>query len=115
MANPSTDKSEEVMRLNNQECEALIFPLFGYLCTHTRHEAKGNLRQDGVEQNNILRGLLMKLLIKYNKKLSEAEALSAGLVDLVSKSYLQEIANDKESGGREFQSIARYFLGKKKL
>lgn len=91
---PTPEKSlKEVVLSSPEEQDAVFVALTSYLLTHTRHEERGLLTPELVDQNNLLRRVVKDLAVSMDKQLPSEEWLLLGVSDMEK----EEAAEDSES------------------
>jgi hypothetical protein len=98
--------------LTDVEEKSLVGLLYNHVTLGTTLEVFGEETADGVKRIDLLRGILKKLLLKYQlaEKLSPETFLLLGLPDMCPPEKLQAYASDE--GNKHLQLRARYFIEK---
>ncbi|MBW2963444.1 hypothetical protein KY306_01570 [Candidatus Woesearchaeota archaeon] len=98
--------------LEEQEEKALIGLLYNHISFGTTLEVLGELKEEGIDRLNLLRGIFGKLLKKFelDKSLSQENYLLLGMNDFIEESSLEKWSEDDNN--KHLQNRAKYFLKK---
>jgi hypothetical protein len=109
---------KEVVVSSPSEKLAAFHACYHYLIIETRNEIFHDLRKEGIDENNVLRGIVKNLAVSLgkDKRLIPEEWLCVGIIDFIPDNKLKEWAyptvkpNPTET---YFHLTAKYFLEKK--
>lgn len=100
------------IEISEDEEKALVGILYNHLSFSTTLEVFNELTPAGIKRIDGLRGIMAKLLKKYDlsDKLTEENYLLLGITDFIKRESLEEWAANEDN--KHLQLRAKYFLGK---
>jgi hypothetical protein len=101
------------MDLTLEQKEVAYEAIIEYLIRVTYLQAQGHLTEDTSRKINGARDLARKLITELNVRINERDALSAGLVELVSEHTRQEVMSASEPTASNPKTILQYFAKQK--